>query len=188
MMPVKHLAGSAPRCSIKASQTAPGPVHGWAPKPCGNEWRDYWKSKGRSDLLPGAHRGACQRGRGPPRQRATEDGAHLRPRLEPTAPPRARVILAGRATSVPFTAVGTGPERTPRDNTTSAVSLRRSLLLQVAILLGLPWGQGVASPRLSSALPRRSADGLPWLHQRQVAGRRCTWSIRLKSDLRRSRC
>src|SRR6266540_4138766 len=53
-------AGSAPRCSIKASQTAPGPVHGWAPKPCGNEWRDYWKSKGRSDLLPGAHWDACQ--------------------------------------------------------------------------------------------------------------------------------
>src|SRR6266498_159708 len=47
--------GSAPRCSIKASQTAPGPGHGWVPKPCGNEWRENWKNKGRSDLLPGAH-------------------------------------------------------------------------------------------------------------------------------------
>jgi len=86
-------------------------------KPCGNEWRDYWKNKGRIDLLPGAHWGACQRDRGSPRT-----GLTLRPRLEPTAPPRASVVLAGRATSVPFTAVGTGPERTPRDNTTSAVS------------------------------------------------------------------
>jgi hypothetical protein len=68
MTPARHLAGSAPRCSIKTSQTAPGPVHGWAPKPCGNEWRDYWKNKGRSDLLPGAHLG-----RSPTRQVVTGD-------------------------------------------------------------------------------------------------------------------
>src|SRR6266516_2316080 len=55
MTPARHLAGSAPRCKIKASQTAPGPGHGWVPKPCGNEWRENWKNKGRSELLPGAH-------------------------------------------------------------------------------------------------------------------------------------
>jgi hypothetical protein len=33
-----------------------------------------------------------------------------------------QVILADRATSVSFTAVGTGPEWTPTDNTTVAVS------------------------------------------------------------------
>jgi hypothetical protein len=43
--------------------TAPGPGHGWAPKPCGSEWRDYWTSNGCSDLLPGAPSGACQPGK-----------------------------------------------------------------------------------------------------------------------------
>jgi hypothetical protein len=32
------------------------------------------------------------------------------------------VILAGRATTVPFTAVATGPHRTPTDNATVAVT------------------------------------------------------------------
>src|SRR6266699_6874705 len=65
MTPARRLAGSAPRCKIKTSQTAPGPGHGWAPKPCGNEWRENWKNKGRSDQLPGAH------GRLPTRQVVT---------------------------------------------------------------------------------------------------------------------
>src|SRR6266498_5131134 len=78
MTPARHLAGSAPRCSIKASQTAPGPGHGWVPKPCGNEWRENWKNKGRSELLPGAH------GRLPTRQRVTEEGDEISSHEGPT--------------------------------------------------------------------------------------------------------
>jgi hypothetical protein len=46
----------------------------------------------------------------------TEDGPHPPVEAEPTAPRYARVILAGRATSVPFTAVLAGPQRTTTDN------------------------------------------------------------------------
>jgi hypothetical protein len=46
----------------------------------------------------------------------TEDGPHPPVGAEPTAPQCARVILAGRATSVPFTAVLDGPQRTTTDN------------------------------------------------------------------------
>ena len=42
--------------------------------------------------------------------------------LVPTLPGLADVVSAGRATSVPFTAVLTGPERTTTDNTTVAGS------------------------------------------------------------------
>jgi hypothetical protein len=44
----------------------------------------------------------------------------LRSSWEPTAPPCARVILTGRATSVAFTAVLSGPERTTTDKTKAA--------------------------------------------------------------------
>jgi hypothetical protein len=46
----------------------------------------------------------------------TEDGPHPLVEAQPTAPRYARVILAGRATSVPFTAVLNGPEQTTTDN------------------------------------------------------------------------
>jgi hypothetical protein len=46
----------------------------------------------------------------------TEDGPHPPVEAEPTATRCSRVILAGRATSVPFTAVLNGPERTTTDN------------------------------------------------------------------------
>jgi hypothetical protein len=46
----------------------------------------------------------------------TENGPHPPVEAEPTAPRRATVILAGRATSVPFTAVLAGVERTTTDN------------------------------------------------------------------------
>ena len=52
----------------------------------------------------------------------TEDGPHPPVEAEPTVPRRARVILAGRATSVPFTAVLNGPERTATDNHEAAVT------------------------------------------------------------------
>jgi hypothetical protein len=44
----------------------------------------------------------------------TEDGPH------PPVDPGARLVIAGRATSVPFTAVLNGPERTTRDNASAA--------------------------------------------------------------------
>jgi hypothetical protein len=49
-------------------------------------------------------------------QVATEDGPHPPAEAEPTAPRCARGILTGHVTSVPFTAVLNGPERTITDN------------------------------------------------------------------------
>jgi hypothetical protein len=40
--------------------------------------------------------------------------------LVPTLPGRTSVVLAGRATTVPFTAVLTGPQRTITGNATAA--------------------------------------------------------------------
>jgi hypothetical protein len=54
-----------------------------------------------------------------------------------------QVVLTGRATSVPFTAVMTGPQRTTTDNTTAPLDQRRSLPSQVTIPIWL-WEQGVA--------------------------------------------
>ena len=47
---------------------------------------------------------------------------HLAVELEPSPPDAGRVILAGRATSLPFTTVPTGHERTTTDNTTATVT------------------------------------------------------------------
>jgi hypothetical protein len=52
----------------------------------------------------------------------TEEGPYPTITVAPTAPRGARVILTGRATGVPFTAVLAGPERTTTDNTTAAVT------------------------------------------------------------------
>jgi hypothetical protein len=47
---------------------------------------------------------------------------------EPTAQPGYRVIQGGRATSVPFTAVLTGPQRTTTDNAEAASTCTASHL------------------------------------------------------------
>jgi hypothetical protein len=52
----------------------------------------------------------------------TEDAPHLRSRAGATAAPRTTVDLAGRATSVPFTAVATGLQQTLTDKTTTAAT------------------------------------------------------------------
>ena len=52
----------------------------------------------------------------------------LRSGWEPTAPPGTDVILAGRATSVPFTAVLNGPQRTTTDNATAAATCAARLV------------------------------------------------------------
>jgi hypothetical protein len=75
----------------------------------------------------------------------TEDGPHPLVEAEPTAPQCARVILAGRATSVPFTAVLNGPERTTTDNHEAASTLRRSPPSQVTILPDLALGASKGS-------------------------------------------
>jgi hypothetical protein len=59
---------------------------------------------------------SCPRGGGH-QGRASPSG-----QAEPTAPRCARVILAVRATSVPFTAVLTGPQRTTTDNNEPALT------------------------------------------------------------------
>jgi len=48
--------------------------------------------------------------------RVALDGPPPSLQLEPMAAMPSHVVLAGRATSVPFTAVITGPERTATDN------------------------------------------------------------------------
>jgi hypothetical protein len=50
----------------------------------------------------------------------TEDRPHPPVKAEPTTPRYSRVILTDRATSVPFTAVLNGPERTTTDNAEAA--------------------------------------------------------------------
>jgi hypothetical protein len=52
----------------------------------------------------------------------TEEGPHPTVRVEPTARPGTDVILDGRATSVPFTAVPNGPQRTTTDNSGAAAT------------------------------------------------------------------
>jgi hypothetical protein len=66
-----------------------GVASAWLPQPCG----------------------PCQGGRCSPWA-----GLTLRSGLEAAAPSCANVVLGGRATSVPFTAVLNGPERTTTDN------------------------------------------------------------------------
>jgi hypothetical protein len=46
----------------------------------------------------------------------TEDRPYLAVELVPMLPDPTNVVLVGRATTVPFTSVVTGPERTPTDN------------------------------------------------------------------------
>jgi hypothetical protein len=54
--------------------------------------------------------------------RVALDGPPLSLKLEPMAAAPSHVVLAGRATSVPFTAAITGPKRTATDNTTSGIT------------------------------------------------------------------
>jgi hypothetical protein len=75
----------------------------------------------------------------------TEGGPHPPVEAEPTAPRRARVILAGRATSVPFTAVLNSPERTTTDNHEAASTC-------------------------TIPCPRRSQQRPNWLWEQGVAG------------------
>jgi hypothetical protein len=70
-----------------------------------------------------------RRVRGLPTKRlVTEDGPHPTVKVEPTARPDTGVILGGRATSVPFTAVPTGPQRTTTDNAEAASTCTAPLL------------------------------------------------------------
>jgi hypothetical protein len=95
----------------------------------------------------------------------TEDELHPTVRAKPAARPGTGVILYGRATSLPFTAVLNGPERTTTDNATPASNctvrcLRRSRARPIWL-----WEQGVAGsnpavPTTSTnALLSRGADG-----------------------------
>jgi hypothetical protein len=52
----------------------------------------------------------------------TGDGLTLGPSWEPSASREITVVLAGRATTVPFTAVMIGPERTTTDNPTASLT------------------------------------------------------------------
>jgi hypothetical protein len=69
----------------------------------------------------------------------------------------ATFVLAGRATSVPFTAVLTGPEQTATDNTTSGINLRRSPMAQLEILpdLALQAGSRLVEACIGLAVPAR---------------------------------
>jgi hypothetical protein len=93
----------------------------------------------------------------------TEDGPHPPVEVEPTAPRCARVALAARATSVPFTAVLNGPERITTDNgyaaLNSAIScLRRSRFWPIWL-----WEQGVAgsNPAVPTTSTTPCSPGVP---------------------------
>jgi hypothetical protein len=72
----------------------------------------------------------------------TEEGPHPTVRVEPTARPGTGVILAGRATSVPFTAVPNGPERTATDNYKASWTCAVHAFHQVTMLPELTLGAG----------------------------------------------
>jgi hypothetical protein len=73
-------------------------------------------------------------------------GLALGSRLEQRRYP-ARVVLTGRATSVPFTAVLTGLQRTIMDNTTGASTCTGPRLSKGRSCPNWLWDQGVADPR-----------------------------------------
>jgi hypothetical protein len=52
----------------------------------------------------------------------TKDGPHPAVDLMPTLRGSATVVLAGRATNVPFTTDASGRKRTPTDNSTAAMT------------------------------------------------------------------
>jgi hypothetical protein len=98
-----------------------------------------------------------------------EDGPHgtVRVGVNDTTPDQ--VALTGRATSVPFTAVMTGPERTTTDNVeaafTSAVCcLRRSRVRPIWLC-----EQGVAPAEGVNGLTQ-SADPVPWWSRHILPG------------------
>jgi hypothetical protein len=64
----------------------------------------------------------------------TEDGPHPTVKVEPTAQQHTGVILGGRATSLPFTAVVSGSQRTTRDNAEAASTCAVRYIPQVTIL------------------------------------------------------
>jgi hypothetical protein len=73
-----------------------------------------------------------------------------------------RVILDGRATSVPFTTVTTGPERTTTDNTMAAATCAASPPSQVTVPPDLALGAGGRWSKPASALPCPAGRSGPW--------------------------
>jgi hypothetical protein len=71
------------------------------------------------------------------------------------------VVLAGRATTVPFTAVLTGHQRTIADNATATSTCTRSLPSQVTSRADLALQAGGRWSRLASALPCPAGRSVP---------------------------
>jgi hypothetical protein len=69
-----------------------------------------------------------------------------------------QVTLTGRATSVPVTAVMTGPQRTTTDNTTAAPTCAYSRLPKSGLCPNWLWEQGVAGS--NPAVPTTSTNPL----------------------------
>ena len=88
----------------------------------------------------------------PTRQVGTEDEPH--PAVDPMPTPRglASVVLAGRATTVPFTTDVSGRKRTPTNPTATMTCAVRRLARWQPRPIWL-WEQGVGWVRLASALP-----------------------------------
>lgn len=81
--------------------------------------------------MAGRRRAAAPPSRMPTRRRIVGDGPHPTLKVGAKGATLYQVVLTGRATSMPFTAVLTGPERTTTDNatavaTSAAPCLRRS--------------------------------------------------------------
>ena len=75
----------------------------------------------------------------------TEDGSHPPVKAEPSALQMCEVILTDRATSVPFTAVLNGPERTTTDNHEAASTCTVPRPRRSQQRLNWLWEQGVAA-------------------------------------------
>src|SRR5215217_5425002 len=88
----------------------------------GGGWRS-WPAAPHGGLAARAGRGSGSRAPGGANQAAVSlNGPHPRSSWKLAAPGASRVVLAGRATIVPFTAVLAGPERTAADDSTAAVT------------------------------------------------------------------
>jgi hypothetical protein len=78
-------------------------------------------------------------------------------------------LSVGRATSVPFTPVMTGPERTPTDNTT-ALDLRRAPSSQVTTAPDLALGAGGSRPIGLLIVANRCRRAARWWRNRRHPG------------------
>jgi hypothetical protein len=111
----------------------------------------------RPDGIGKSCRAVCN---GLPCSRGTSDGSHPMVKVDRAATGIPR-LSSGRATTVPFTAVMIGPERTATDNAQAASTCAASYFSQVTIPAIWLWEQMVGRG-LHRPLPRPAGRSGPW--------------------------